>query len=160
MTSHDTFPISNMAPTAPAVRELRTDDTHLAHRAMSALRTSFKDERRFTTYVDEVLRPLGYRLIGTFIPDSEQALAVAGFRVAHNLAWDRYLYVDDLSTSLDARRKGHAGLLLDWLVDEGRRLGCTQIHLDSNTGPERFDAHRLYYNHKFAIYSHHFARAL
>jgi hypothetical protein len=28
------------------------------------------------------------------------------------------------------------------------------------TGTERFDAHRLYYNHGLAIYSHHFARGL
>ena len=48
----------------------------------------------------------------------------------------------------------------DWLVDEGRRLGCGQLHLDSGTGPERFDAHRLYHDHGLAIYSHHFTRGL
>ena len=47
-----------------------------------------------------------------------------------------------------------------WLVDEGRGLGCGQLHLDSGTGLERFDAHRLYYDHGLAIYSHHFARGL
>lgn len=85
---------------------------------------------------------------------------MAGFRSGDSLAWGHYLYVDDLSTTPDARRHGLAGWLLDWLVDEGRRLGCSQLHLDSGTGTERFDAHRLYYNHGLAIYSHHFARGL
>ncbi len=57
-------------------------------------------------------------------------------------------------------RRGYAGALLDWLIDEGRSLGCTQLHLDSGTGQERFDAHRLYHSHGLAIYSHHFARGL
>jgi GNAT superfamily N-acetyltransferase len=87
-------------------------------------------------------------------------VAVAGFRVGDSLAWGHYLYVDDLSTAPDARREGHAGTLLDWLAKEGRRLRCGQLHLDSGTGPERFDAHRLYHSHGLAIYSHHFAREL
>jgi GNAT superfamily N-acetyltransferase len=60
----------------------------------------------------------------------------------------------------DARRHGHAGALLEWLIEEGHWLGCDQLHLDSGIGPERFDAHRLYHNHGLAIYSHHFARGL
>ena len=40
------------------------------------------------------------------------------------LAWGHYLYVDDLSTVPAARGRGHADLLLAWVVDEGRRLGC------------------------------------
>ncbi len=35
-----------------------------------------------------------------------------------------------------------------------------QLHLDSGTGAERFDAHRLYHSHGLAIHSHHFARGL
>lgn len=57
-------------------------------------------------------------------------------------AWGHHLYVDDLSTAPEGRRQGHAGALLDWLIEEGRRLGCSQLHLDSGVGAERFDAHR------------------
>jgi GNAT superfamily N-acetyltransferase len=142
------------------IRELPAGETHLAHPAMLALRTANASEREFVEHVDGVLRPGGYRLVGAFVPDRTQAVAVAGFRTSENLAWGHHLYVDDLSTAPHARRQGHAGALLDWLVDEGRRLGCAQLHLDSGTGPERFDAHRLYHNHGLAIYSHHFARGL
>ena len=107
-----------------------------------------------------MLRPAGYRLIGAFILDRAQAVAVAGFRTGDSLAWGHCLYVDDLSAAPDARRRGRAGAPRNWLGEEGRRLGCGQLHLDSGTGPERFDAHRLYHNHGLAIYSHHFARGL
>lgn len=145
---------------ASQIRELCAGETRLAHEAMRALRTAYESEQKFVEHVDGVLRPTGYRLLGTFSPDREPAVAVAGFRVGNSLAWGHYLYVDDLSTAPDARRHGHAGALLDWLIEEGRRLGCDQLHLDSGVGPERFDAHRLYHNHRLAIYSHHFARGL
>jgi GNAT superfamily N-acetyltransferase len=67
---------------------------------------------------------------------------VAGFRTGHNLAWGHYLYVDDLSTRPDARRRGHGRALLE----EAKRLGCDQFHLDSGVGLDRADAHRLYLN--------------
>jgi GNAT superfamily N-acetyltransferase len=140
------------------IRELPAGETSLAHEAMRALRTSQQDPDAFAGHVDGVLRPAGYRLIGAFAPGRRQALAVAGFRVADSLAWGRHLYIDDLSTVPDARRQGHGGALLDWLHDEARRLGCNQLHLDSGTGADRFDAHRLYHARGYSIYSHHFAR--
>jgi GNAT superfamily N-acetyltransferase len=145
------------ADAATEVRELRLGETHLAHQAMLALRASYESERDFVEYVDRELRAGGYRLAGAFAPGGEQALAVAGFRSSHSLAWGHYLYVDDLSTAPAARRQGLAGALLGWLIDEARRLGCEQLHLDSGTGPERFDAHRLYHGNGLSIYAHHFA---
>jgi GNAT superfamily N-acetyltransferase len=142
------------------IRELPAGQTCLAHRAMRALRAAHDEERDFEAHVDGVLRPGGYRLIGAFVPEDERAVAAAGFRVADSLAWGHYLYVDDLSTAPDARRRGHGGALLDWLLDEARRLQCGQLHLDSGTGSERFDAHRLYHARGLSIYSHHFARGL
>lgn len=142
------------------IRELHATDTRLAHEAMRALRPAVADEREFAAYVDDVLRPTGYRLIAAFTAEHQQAVAVAGFRRSDSLAWGRHLYVDDLSTAPTARRQGHAGALLDWLVQEGRALNCAQLHLDSGTGAERFDAHRLYHNHGLAVYAHHFARGL
>ena len=149
-----------MTANAREIRELHIGETGLAHRAMRELRPAYGDERAFVEYVDGVLRPGGYRLLGAFSPEHEAAVAVAGLRTGENLAWGHHLYVDDLSTAPEARRQGHAGALLDWLIDEARNVGCAQLHLDSGTGRERFDAHRLYYNHALAIHSHHFARGL
>jgi GNAT superfamily N-acetyltransferase len=127
---------------------------------MRELRPQFTDEEAFVHRVDDVQREEGYRLVGAFEEGHTDAAAVAGFRVGHMLAWGRFLYVDDLSTLPAARRRGHGRALLEWLAEEGRRLGCDQLHLDSGVGPDRFDAHRLYLNVGLGITSHHFARRL
>jgi GNAT superfamily N-acetyltransferase len=132
--------------------------TALAFEAMRALRTHYDDEARFVERVDEVQRPQGYRLVGAF--EDGRCVAVAGFRVIHNLAWGDTLYVDDLSSLPAARRRGHGRALLEWCEAEARRLGCQELHLDSGVGPDREDAHRLYFNTGLRITSHHFARGL
>jgi GNAT superfamily N-acetyltransferase len=127
---------------------------------MRELRPHVGDEASFVRRVDDVQRPEGYRLVGAFEEGKEDALAVAGFRVGHMLAWGRFLYVDDLSTLPSGRRRGHARALLEWLAEEARRLGCEELHLDSGVGADREDAHRLYMNARLRITSHHFARRL
>ena len=110
--------------------------------------------------VDEVQRPEGYRLVGasrapaTALPPSPASASGTTWRGAASST------CDDLSTLPDARRRGHGRRLLDWLAEEGRRLGCDQLHLDSGVGLDRADAHRLYLNAGLVITSHHFARTL
>ncbi len=140
------------------IREILPVKTGLAFRAMQSLRTDLADEESFASRVNEVQRQEGYRLIGTFEEGEPDAVAVAGFRTGHSLAWGHYLYVDDLSTLPQAKRRGYGRALLDWLVEEGKRLGCEQLHLDSGVGLDRADAHRLYLNGGLVIASHHFAR--
>jgi GNAT superfamily N-acetyltransferase len=123
---------------------------------MRQLRTHYGDEQAFVRRVDHQERPQGYRLVGAF--DDGRCLAVAGFRVIHNLAWGDCLYVDDLSTHPDGRRRGYGRALLEWCEAEAKRLGCGELHLDSGVGPEREDAHRLYFNTGMRITSYHFAK--
>jgi ribosomal protein S18 acetylase RimI-like enzyme len=139
------------------IREVLPPDTGLVHEAMRPLRPQFADRAAFVARVDDVQRPEGYRLVAAFEDGAEQAVAVAGFRIVHLMGWgERTLYVDDLSTHPAARRRGHARALLDWLADEARREGCDALHLDSAVGPERLDAHRLYFNAGMRIASYHF----
>jgi GNAT superfamily N-acetyltransferase len=140
------------------IREISPSETALAYPAMRAMRTGLKDESEFVRRVDDVQRAEGYRLAGAFEEGTEHALSVAGFRVVNNLPWSRALYVDDLSTLPEARRRGHARALLDWMLEEAKRLGCEQFHLDSAVGPARADAHRLYMNAGLQITAFHFQR--
>jgi GNAT superfamily N-acetyltransferase len=145
------------AQDATVIREVIPPDTDSVFRAMQALRADLHDEESFVCAVDDVQRAEGYRLIGAFENGEPEAVAVAGFRTGHSFAWGHYLYVDDLSTLPEARRRGHGRALLEWLLGEGRRLGCDQLHLDSGVGLDRADAHRLYLNAGMVIASHHFA---
>jgi GNAT superfamily N-acetyltransferase len=125
---------------------------------MRLLRPHYTDEDEFVRRVNDVQRPQGYRLVGAF--EGDRCVAVAGFRVIHNLPWHDAIYVDDLSTLPGARKHGHGRALLEWCKDEGRRQGCTQFHLDSAVGPEREDAHRLYFNSGMRITAYHFVAPL
>jgi GNAT superfamily N-acetyltransferase len=123
---------------------------------MRALRADHEDERGFVDRVDRVQRREGYRLVGAF--EGERCLAVAGFRELNTLAWGHVVYVDDLSTHPDGRRRGLGRALLEWCAEEARRLGCDQLHLDSGVEANRLDAHRLYLNTGMRITSFHFAK--
>jgi len=124
---------------------------------MLELRPHIGSMADFVRVVNDVQRMQGYRLIASF-DEGEDAAAVAGFRVLDYLAWGHALYCDDLSTRIIYRGRGHAGLLLDWMIEEARRLGCGEFHLDSGVGPDRTDAHRVYFNKGMRISAHHFSR--
>jgi GNAT superfamily N-acetyltransferase len=98
----------------------------------------------------------GYRLV--FLEAEGRIQSVAGYRISENLAWGRFLYVDDLVTDEAARGKGYGRQLLDWLVAQARAHDCDQLHLDS--GVQRLAAHRFYLAHRLDITSHHFALKL
>ena len=140
------------------IRELAAGETHLAYKAMLELRPHIGSATEFATHVDTVQRPEGYRVVASFSDGDEQAAGAAGFRVLHYIAWGHALYCDDLTTRPKHRGHGHAGQLLDWMIEEARRLGCGEFHLDSGVGPDRTDAHRLYFNKRMRISSHHFSR--
>jgi len=95
----------------------------------------------------------GYVLAGLW--DGDTVCAVAGYRFGNNLAWGKYLYLDDLVTDGTRRSRGHGKRLLDWLCAQAREEGCDELHLDS--GVQRYAAHRFYLRDaKMSITSHHF----
>jgi GNAT superfamily N-acetyltransferase len=143
------------------IREIVPPNTGSAFLAMTTLRTDLADEDEFVRQIDDVQRAEGYRLVGAF--DREEpdvAAAVAGFRVGNNLADGHYLYVDDLATRPEFRRRGLGRALMVWLAREAARLGCDHLSLDSAVGAQRADAHRLYLNSGLMITAHHFERKL
>ncbi|KAB7619457.1 GNAT family N-acetyltransferase [Alkalilimnicola sp. S0819] len=134
------------------IKQLNTEDSQAleaAYEVFAALRPHLSK----TQFLDQVREQVveGYRI--AFIEDGQETVAVAGFRVATFLAWGRVLYIDDLATHPQRKRAGLGGALLDWLISEGQRLGCSAVHLD--TGHQRHDAHRLYLNKGFVLSSHH-----
>jgi GNAT superfamily N-acetyltransferase len=142
------------------VRELDVAQTACAARALLELRPHTGPAPALVALIDGQ-RVDGYRVAGSFDSEGdEDAAAVAGFRIATNLAWGRHLYVDDLATLPESRGRGHAGALMRWLADEARRTGCAELHLDSGVGADRADAHRLYLNCGLRIAAHHFSREL
>ncbi len=84
-------------------------------------------------------REEGYRLLARY--DGAAPVALAGYRVQHNLVHGRFLYVDDLVTDSAWRSGGHGAALLDRLKQEAVTLGCGKLVLDtplSNALGQRF----------------------
>ncbi|RRB04867.1 GNAT family N-acetyltransferase [Larkinella rosea] len=106
------------------------------------------------------------RYVVAFVDNSDRnpaetvAPAAIGYRYMNLLFSGKTLYIDDLSTLPDQRGNGYAGQLLDFVIDEARKAGCSVVTLDSGHNPQRYDAHRLYLNKRFNIVSHHFALKL
>jgi GNAT superfamily N-acetyltransferase len=116
------------------------------------LRTSLSEQE----IVERILRQMkvDYRLVCIEVEGTVHS--VAGYRVLENLAYGRFLYVDDLVTQEGQKRKGYARVLMEWLERQARDNGCRALVLDS--GVQRFEAHRFYLAQGFDITSHHFVK--
>ena len=138
-----------------SIRIATTDAEILScHPVMSHLRPQYSSSEYLSRV--RLQEGEGYRL--AMLVDQDLAVAVAGYRVGQNLAWGKYLYVDDLVTEATRRSEGHGEHLMDWLIATARELGCNELHLDS--GVQRYGAHRFYLRYGMDITSHHFAVAL
>lgn len=98
----------------------------------------------------------GYRLAALL--DDDVVRAVAGYRAHGTLYAGRVLMLDELVSDETARSSGHGARMMAWLRDEGRALGCAELHLLSRTVRER--AHRFYFREGMAIQCFHFAATL
>ncbi|WP_373512353.1 GNAT family N-acetyltransferase [Persicitalea sp.] len=136
------------------IRKAITDaDILKCRRVVQALRPLLSDE----VYEEAVRRTLADNRQMIFIEEDGEAAAVVVFETGYNLYRGKYVYVDDLSTLPEARGKGYAGQLLDWVIDYARREKFDQVHLDSGVSEARTDAHRLYLNKRMQVTSLHFA---
>lgn len=138
------------------IRLMDTDDGIAStFPVMKQLRPHLSEET-YVAQIRRLQREHGFQL-AALLSDG-QVRAVAGFRLSESLAWDRYVYVDDLVSDGEGRSHGFGGALLSWISARARQQGCTQLHLDS--GVQRHGAHRFYLRERMDIASYHFRRDL
>lgn len=136
-----------------SIQEAKVEaDLKLCFPVMQLLRPHL-DLEKFLSQVQRQQREQGYHLIFLKENDSEIS-SVMGFRLSEYLAWGKILYIDDLVTLPSYRRKGHAGLLLDWAKEQAKKENCDQVHLDSSH--HRVEAHQCYAKHGFTNKGYHF----
>ena len=133
-----------------------TTDIEIAacYPVMRELRPHIAEERFLSRIRNQ--ENTGYRL--AFVHALDCVVAVAGFRIGENLAWGRFLYVDDLVTLSEHRSKGYGAELLSWLKEQAAKEGCEQMHLDS--GVQRKEAHRFYERKGMTMASFHFVEKI
>jgi len=135
------------------IKEMTTEsEIKATFPVMKQLRTHLTEDK----YVEMVQRQRelhNYHVVAVI--EDEQIQAVAGYRISECLSFGHFLYVDDLITDERARSKNHGKQLMAWLVDEAKKHGCGQLHLDS--GVQRHAAHRFYLRERMDITCYHFA---
>ena len=87
-----------------------------------------------------------------------EVVSVAVWRLIEDTNTGRRVYVDDLVSDAARRSTGAGRLLLNWLEDKARHLGCAALTLDS--GVQRHDAHRFYFREGMTILAYSFRKAL
>ena len=120
-----------IAATWPVMRQLRP---HL-------------DQARYVDMVKSMAAE-GYR-VAALHDTRGRVVAVAGYRFMTMLYVGKLLYLDDLVSDEAERSKGYGKRLLDWLKQQAREHGCTELQLISHT--KREGAHRFYFREGFGI---------
>jgi GNAT superfamily N-acetyltransferase len=95
----------------------------------------------------------GYQL--AFIKVDDRVIGVAGFFISESFAWGQSLYVSELVVDETMRSRKYGQHIFRWLIEYAKLHHCEQLHLDS--GVQRFDAHRFYFQQRMKINSHHFS---
>ncbi|HGM5582577.1 TPA: GNAT family N-acetyltransferase [Pseudomonas putida] len=128
---------------------------HACFAVMCELRPHLADAAAF---IDQVRRQTrqNYRLLAAW--QGEDAKALAGYRLQENLLYGRFLYVDDLVASVDARSHGLGATLIDALREEACAQGCTHLVLDTALGNAL--GQRFYYRQGLLARAMHFSQAL
>ena len=140
---------------ADVIRELNKESAREEFERCYPIMRELRPHLEKHLFVEQAIGQMGegYRLV--YLEIGKEVKALAGFRILTFLAWGKVLYIDDLITGTEDRKKGYGGKLLKWVLNQAKLANCNHVHLDS--GPQRHDAHRLYLNHGMKIIGYHFS---
>ena len=110
----------------------------------------------FLAQVKRQSADFGFQLV--YLAEQGEVLAVAGIRISEWLSGGKYLEIEDLVTSENARSDGHGGRLFDRIAEMAKTEGCAEIRLVSNV--TRYGAHRFYLNKRMKIQAYYFSMDL
>ena len=138
------------------IKFAKTDtDIRRCYPVMALLRPHLGPDE-FLAQVKRQAADLGFQLI--YLAERGDVLAAAGIRIGEWLSGGKYLEIEDLVTSENARSSGHGGRLFDWIVEMSKTEGCAEVRLVSNV--TRYDAHRFYLNKRMKIQAYYFSMEL
>jgi ribosomal protein S18 acetylase RimI-like enzyme len=138
------------------MRSAETDADILAlYPLIKQLRPQLQSPESFLAIVG-TQRLESYRILSAWQDDVP--CGFAGYRLLHNLVHGRFLYVDDLVTSQDARSGGVGAALLAELKTIARDAKCQRLVLD--TGMDNALAQRFYFRNGLLARGLHFAIGL
>lgn len=164
MDPHSTLPPSTSSPLAAsqtpygtALRHADSDADLLAcWPVVHQLRPRLQSAEDFIARVHR-MRADHYRILAAW-QDNHTAVALGGYRLAENLIYGRFLYVDDLVTLDTARGARWGQALMDAMARIGENAGCSCLVLD--TGLSNALAQRFYFRQGLLTQAMRFGRPL
>lgn len=108
---------------------------------MRHLRPGLTDAQAFLAQVRR-LQGQGYALLGAWVAQEQQPVALAGYRLSETLLYGAYLYVDDLVTCPQRRGLGLGHALLQHVFAMASAQGLSRVVLD--TGLDNLAGQRFY----------------
>jgi GNAT superfamily N-acetyltransferase len=128
---------------APVTADLRPtsnrDELEACYPVVVELRPFLKDAADWCERAS-AMAEAGYRVLAAW--RQGRVVAVAGYRVMENLIHGRFIYVDDLVTTLSNRGEGLGSSLLEELARIGLKERCSRLVLD--TAATNGNARRFY----------------
>lgn len=130
-------------------------DLRRAFAVMQELRPHLRDVEQF---VAQLIRQQerGYRLLAAL--EGDQVVGLAGYRLAENLLYGRFVYVDDLVVTARLRRTQVGAQLLDGARAQAVEHDCKTFVLD--TGLDMALAQRFYFRQGLLARGMHFVQPL
>jgi len=108
------------------------------------------DQKAYINQIRDVCHTGPARMIIAINDDEKkEILGLAVYRVTRNVKYSKHIYCDDLVTNENKRSTGVGRCLINYMKNEGEKLGIQPLILDS--GCQRGLAHRFYYRERFII---------
>jgi GNAT superfamily N-acetyltransferase len=108
------------------------------------------DQKAYINQIRDICRTGPARMIGAINNDEKkEILGLAVYRVTRNIIYSKHIYCDDLVTNENNRSSGVGRCLINYMKNEGKKLGIDPLILDS--GCQRGRAHKFYYREGFII---------
>ena len=117
---------------------LEQKDIEESYLILNQLRADLSKDKYYSLL--EEMRIEGYRIFGLYVEN--RLVSFLGGSVITNLYYGKHFWVYDLVTDLNERSKGYGKILLDFINDFSKKLGCEIVALSSNLN--RIQAHKFY----------------
>ena len=109
-------------------------------------------------YANELAFMTQHNYTQVVVMENEHCLGVSGVWIGNKLWCGKYLEIDNIIVSEKIRSKGVGKMIVDYLEEKAKTLGCNMMALDSYT--TNFKAHKFFYNQGFSPKGFHFIHLL
>src|ERR1700741_3918677 len=90
--------------------------------------------------------------------EGNKLVGVSGYWICTKIYSGKYIEIDNLVIDKEHRSKNIGKLLVDWMIEEGKRHNCQTMMLDAYV--ENFKAHKFYYREGFIARGFHYLKKL